>query len=509
MFKTKVKQLYYVLIVSLINVALYNIPLFKYVYEDDVLDAFNRFLLMISFIVTAIVLNFFIFNILLYLLRIVGKWIIALFFILNALSIYFINNYGVMIDISMIGNVFNTNYEEASSFFSFSLILYLFFLGILPTIILFKLQYTRSKIGAFLLQFFFPLLLLIAVVGANYFSPNVLWIDKNSKYVGSYVMPWSYVINSIRYYNKKQKENEKQTLLPDAKIANNDKSVVVLVIGESARSANFSLYGYNRNTNPLLSKVDGLHVYEAESAATYTTAGVKAILDYKETSDLNEILPNYLHRNGVNVVWRTTNWGEPKVNIENYKRKKELNELCKDSICDFDEILIHNLKDEIVNSNKNKTFVVLHSGTSHGPTYYKKYPKEFSKFSPVCKSVELSECTMDELVNAYDNTIVYTDYILASLIDALKELKDYKTTMLFVSDHGESLGENSTYMHGLPMAIAPKVQYEIPFLVWSSDDTIEFKNQNNASQYNVFHSVLDFLAIESPIYNEKMSLLKR
>lgn len=122
-------------------------------------------------------------------------------------------------------------------------------------------------------------------------------------------MPWSYVVNTNRYYLHKSKKNEKQIMLPNATIKNNEKSIVVLVIGESARSKNFSLYGYNKNTNPLLSKIKNVHCYNAESSATYTTAGVKSILEHKNTSKLFEILPNYLYRNGVEVVWRTTNWG--------------------------------------------------------------------------------------------------------------------------------------------------------------------------------------------------------
>ena len=84
---------------------------------------------------------------------------------------------------------------------------------------------------------------------------------------------------------------------------------------------------------------------------------------------------------------------------------------------------------------------MLHTSTSHGPAYSKKYPPRFEVFRPVCTKVELNKCAKDELYNAYDNTIVYTDYILHAVIDTLKEIKDYKSTMIFISDHGESLGE--------------------------------------------------------------------
>ena len=150
----------------------------------------------------------------------------------------------------------------------------------------------------------------------------------------------------------------------------------------------------------------------------------------------------------------------------------------------------------------------MHTSTSHGPTYYKKYPEKFSIFKPVCKSVELGKCSQEELINAYDNTILYTDYILSSLIQNLNQLKDFNSTMLYVSDHGESLGEKNLYMHGIPASIAPKEQLEIPFIVWQSDNSKKLKKKEFLSQHNVFHSVLDFLAVDSPIYDPEMSIFK-
>ncbi len=155
--------------------------------------------------------------------------------------------------------------------------------------------------------------------------------------------------------------------------------------------------------------------------------------------------------------------------------------------------------------------VILHTSTSHGPLYNKRYPEQFNTFTPVCESVELSNCTKEELMNSYDNTIVYTDYILATLIEELKQLEAYNSSMIYISDHGESLGEKNLYMHGIPASIAPREQLDIPFIVWVSDDSKKLKdNKNNIlSQHNIFHSILDFLAIGSPIYDENMSVFKK
>ena len=150
----------------------------------------------------------------------------------------------------------------------------------------------------------------------------------------------------------------------------------------------------------------------------------------------------------------------------------------------------------------------MHTSTSHGPSYNKKYPKAFEKFKPVCESVELGNCTSEELINAYDNTIVYTDFILSKIIATLKEFQEYNSTMLFVSDHGESLGENNLYMHGIPVAFAPAEQLEIPFIVWQSNGSRTLKTNQDHSQHNIFHSVLDFLAVDSPIFDEEMSIYK-
>jgi len=507
MFKKEVKLSYIVLVFSFINLVLYHYAFYKFVLNNIEIQSFNGIALLASITVLALLLNAVVFYLLLYGLRMAGKVLMALFFIINAIAVYFVNTYGVIIDKSMIGNVLNTNYDEASSFFSITFVVYLFVIGIIPAILLFKVKTAKVKFKKFIVQVSLTLVFLLLLIYAN--ATNWLWIDKHSKQLGALVMPWSYVVNTGRFYKSQNKKNKEEILLPDLTGKDSTKSVVVLVIGESARSANFSLYGYGKNTNPLLSATKNLHVYNAESSATYTTAGIKAILDHKETGKYYEILPNYLYRNGIEVFWRTTNWGEPTVHIENYQTKEYLENLCQGVQCDYDEVLLYGLNDLVLESTNNKVLIILHTSTSHGPTYYKKYPEEFNQFTPVCRNVELSKCTNEELINAYDNTILYTDYILANLIEELKELKQYNTSMIFVSDHGESLGENNLYMHGIPMSIAPAEQYEIPFIVWTSNDSLQFKNEELLSQYNVFHTVLDFLAVESPVYDENMSILKK
>lgn len=505
--KNNFKILPFILIISCLNFLFFHIPFFNFVFENINYKSLSGFFVITSLVVLMILLNAFVFFLLLFLSQRIGKFILVLFFLFNSIAFYFVSTYGIIIDESMIGNVLNTNYEESSSYFSLKLVLYIIFLGVLPSYLIVKSKIESVSLKQFSILSSLTLLSALFLVFVN--ASNWLWIDKNSKKLGGLAMPWSYVVNTSLFYIHQHKKNEKEILLPDAKIKDNEKAIVVLIIGESARRQNFSLYGYSKNTNPLLSKTQNLFHFDANSSATYTTAGVKSILDHKETNDLYEILPNYLYRNDVEVIWRTTNWGEPPVHVKNYQNKKYLQANCKEDYCGYDEVLLNGLKEQVLASKKNKILIVLHTSTSHGPSYYKKYPVQFEHFTPVCKSVELSNCSKVELINAYDNSIVYTDYILYKTIESLKQLNSYKSTMLFVSDHGESLGENNLYMHGIPMSIAPKEQYEIPFIVWVSDASkMKVKKMDNLSQYHVFHSVLHFLNIESPIYKEDMNIFE-
>ena len=172
--------------------------------------------------------------------------------------------------------------------------------------------------------------------------------------------------------------------------------------------------------------------------------------------------------------------------------------------------MLRGLRERIESSPKDKVLICLHTSTSHGPNYAVKYPKAFEHFKPVAQNVEESQKDVRKLVNAYDNSILYTDFLLDSLINTLRDMKDWKSAMIFISDHGESLGEDKIFMHGLPMRLAPKEQYEIPFLVWISPGFRQYKPQLPAvlDQHYVFHSVLNLLSIQSPAYNGNLDIFK-
>ena len=217
---------------------------------------------------------------------------------------------------------------------------------------------------------------------------------------------------------------------------------------------------------------------------------------------------------GADVQWRTRNWGEPPLNIPDYKQAAELAPDCKDETCYQDEVLLAGLKRRIQSSDKSKILIVLHTKGSHGPSYYTRYPSSFEKFTPVCKQEEISKCSYQELVNAYDNSILYTDYFLNKAITQLETLQDTPVLFIYISDHGESLGENGLYLHGAPIIFAPDVQKRIPFIIWTSDaftsatgkSVNDIPTMQEYSQLHVFHTVIGALGLQTKAYNPNLDL---
>ena len=490
------------LVLSAFTLIAYHYPVFKYA-AANIETTLNKALIVGGAAIIMLALNYLVYYTLLYLGRTLGKIVLALTFIGTSLALYFINTYEVLITDKMMGNVFNTRYSEASAFFSYMALIYIIVLGILPCIYLFRIKIKYDSLKRFGKNI--GIALLIAISGALINMSNFTWVDRHAPQVGSMLMPWSYIINTIRYNNHVKKANRQEIKLPDAQITTPGKDVCVFIIGESARRANFSLYGYQRETNPLL-KQDSVSALIAKSAATYTTEGVRALLSHEPSNKLYEILPNYLYRNGIDVVWRTNNWGEPPVHIEKYYKAADLKKKYPNINEELDEFLLEGLVDDIKENTKDKQLIVLHTNTSHGPSYFKKYPPQFEVFKPVCTTVEMAQSNYDELINAYDNTILYTDYLIHSVIEKLRNLEGVRSCVMYVSDHGESLGENNLYMHGVPMMMAPAEQIEIPFIVWSSDPELKTKEIGEIGQYHVFHSIMHFLGVESQIFNEDYNI---
>lgn len=514
--KSTPKTSTFVILMILLNIALYNWPLFSFSLKNldgITLNSLHTLVIVVAviYLETALVLY------LLFLIsRRLGKAVCVVFALANSLAVYFVVTYNVILDKTMMGNIFNTQYSESEQFLSPKLFVYFIVLGVIPAYLIIRSSIQKTS----RLKLFLHLVLTLIVIATFLWQSQSkwLWVDDHAKQLGGMTMPWSYVGNAVRYQNEKSKENIVQTLLPDATFHSDEKTVVVLVIGESARAQNFSLYGYDRPTNPLLTASNVVTLKNATSCSSYTTASVKCILSHTTPrgvfSENFEPLPSYLQRQGVDVFWRTKNWGEPPIKVSSYLSSKDLKKNCEGNECSYDGVLLSHLSEQIRASDKQKVFVVLHQTGSHGPSYYSKYPQEFEVFQPVCRSVELSNCTQEELINAYDNTILYNDHFLEQLRLTLSSLENTSSTYLYISDHGESLGEDGIYLHGTPYSIAPEQQLKVPFLVWMSPSFVDQKHlsidklkaRTQSNQANIFHSVMGAFDMDSEIYNKELDI---
>ncbi len=503
----------FIAIAALANALLYHLPLWSFAAGNLDLASVTGDLTLVTLLIVVLSETVLV----LALLALVSERLLKPFCMLgalgNAVAVYFVATYHVVLDETMMGNVLNTDFAESVEYLHPLLILYVLALGVLPCWLLTRVRIRRT-----------PRMQLAALAAACLLTTagwcllaarSWLWFDENSKRVGGMIMPWSYLINSGRYLTPRLLASEVQRPLPPASFAADpdaEKTVVVLVIGEAARAKDFQLYGYDRPTNPLLSRAGVVALKDATACATYTTAAVRCMLSNVETgspfSRAYEPLPSYLQRNGVDVIWRTRNWGEPPIRVQTYQQASDLAAQCAGAHCDYDEVLLTGLEQRIESASSRRVFVVLHQSGSHGPAYYSKYPPELERFKPVCRSVELGRCTRDELVNAYDNTIVYEDYFLARVIGLLGQLKDTAALLIYMSDHGESLGEYGLYLHGIPYALAPQVQKEVPFVIWMSDAFMRRKavqigrleSQRRHSQRDVFHTVMGAFSMRSAAY---------
>ncbi len=304
--------------------------------------------------------------------------------------------------------------------------------------------------------------------------------------------------------------------------------LVVFVLGETARAQNHSLNGYARETNPRLRGMDIAYFPDSEACGTATTISVPCIFSGLGRENFTmlkgmerETLVDVVKKTGINVLWRENDGGCKDVcgaaEFEDFTDGPH-DTLCNDIGSCYDELMLIGLEEKL-RARAGDIFLVLHIKGSHGPAYYKRYPKAFEHFTPACKTAELQQCSQAELTNAYDNTIVYTDHILAETIAMLQRLSNkFAPVLLYASDHGESLGENGLYLHGLPYAIAPKVQTLVPMLAWLSPQFLSAESweadcmqkiRGKASSHDaIFSSILSLLDIQSSAYKPELDLFR-
>ncbi|VVM38643.1 phosphoethanolamine transferase [Pseudomonas fluorescens] len=463
------------------------------------------------------------------------KPLLTLIFLISAGVAYFMNQYGVMIDAGMFRNFAETNATEVRDLLSLKLFAYILLLGVLPSWILWKLPINYRRWHRELFSKVIVSVASVAVIGgvalANYQGLSSLF--RNHHEIRLMLVPSNYIGASAGYLREQVvsaqqpfvKIGEDAQRNPDLKLQPR-KSLTVLVVGESARAENFGILGYDRDTTPTLDKEAGLIAFtDVHSCGTETAVSVPCMFsnmgrkDYDASKAKNEEgLLDVLKRAGIDVIWRDNQSGCKgtcdRVTLQDVSNLKDP-ALCANSEC-RDEILLQGLQSFIDHLDKD-TVLVLHQMGSHGPEYFKRYPKEYEHFTPVCESNALNNCSRESIVNGYDNTLVYTDHVLSSLIDVLRSNQDkVDTAMLYLSDHGESLGEYNLFLHGTPYMLAPEQQKHVAMLAWFSDnyqkaysvDThcLQMSRDKPLSQDNLFHSMLGLLEVKSKVYQPDLDM---
>jgi len=449
----------------------------------------------------------------------------------SSFTSYFMNTYHVIIDDSMIRNSLQTDMAESLDLFTLKLVLYVVLLGILPSFLVYKAKIEYKTLGKELLAKLKTVVLAILLIVVVLFAFSKFYTSffRENKPLRYYTNP-TYWIYSIGKYIDKTYNNgpivlEKIGL--DAKIdnTNSKRKIVIMVVGEAARSDRFSLNGYKNETNPLLKKENIVNFSNMYSCGTSTAHSVPCMFsiydrkeyNYKKGISTENVVDVINRTNKVDILWRDNNSDSKgvalRVDYEDFKRSNKY-VTCKGECRDVDMLI--GLDKRIENANDKDVLIILHQMGNHGPAYYKRYPSEFEKFTPVCKTNQIEQCTQEEVSNAYDNVILYTDYFLTKVIDFLKPYsKENDTAMIYMSDHGESLGEGGVYLHGLPYFMAPDVQKHIGSIMWFGNDEMvnkdKLKSYSNKefSQDNLFHTLLGIFDVKTEVYKPQMDILKK
>lgn len=467
-----------------------------------------------------------------------AKPVLAVLIVANAFAVYFVSQYTVYLDPSMLRNVLRTNVAEATELFSLGIVLHLFFYTVLPLWLLSRVDLIRRPLfSAVLWRLGLVLLALIVTVGALLLQfQDISATMRNQKAMRYLITPGNFIYSGIRVL-----DTEAQIAVQPLAIVGEDAKqvtvggtsrrprLVVMVVGETARAANWGLSGYAQNTTPELAKVDVVNFAETTSCGTNTEVSLPCMFsqvgrrDYDEARiRSSESLLHVLKRAGVKSTWIDNQSGCKGVcsDLEYLTAgasfsQDELAQWCPAGQC-FDEALVIEAKRKLAQASGD-TLLVLHQMGNHGPAYFKRYSPAFERFKPACKRVELGKCTQQEIINAYDNALLYTDHVLAQTIAMLKAQTSHDALMLYVSDHGESLGENNLYLHGVPYSIAPRTQTHVPMVLWLSQefkaavninqDCLQARAKLPSSHDDLFHTVLRLFDVQTRIYEPKLDLL--
>lgn len=485
-----------ILIYSLYTFFVFNFPLINSFYKTLAPHSIQNYFFLFSIGIIGLIGIFIFFT------MIWHRWIAYIFLIINSVIFYFTYSYNVLIDTQMLANFASTDAHEVQDLLSFKMLFFILSFGIAPSILLHFVNVIKSSFKKKIIYIMVCLLIALTLFLVNFInSAGFFRVNRNFGYMFS---PFNYLYATFELVmqNTFKAKSRSYLEIADLTIDANQNLNLVLIVGETARRKNFSLYGYERNTNPELAKISNLHIIQNTiSCGTSTKISVPCIFQIEQKYQ-NILIA--LQKAGAKIKWYENNFGGC------YGMCAAIPTFISDhSKCDGscpDGVIFEEFFKDLKQANSGVNIFVLHQNGSHGPLYYKRYPTDFAHFTPECTSPNVSDCSLKELVNAYDNSILYTDFLISSTIQELQKQK-INSTMIYISDHGESLGENGIFLHGFPYKLAPKEQIEIPYLIWSSSK-IKIKLKTEYSHQTVAHSILHLLKAKSEIYNEKENILQ-
>lgn len=498
------------------------------------------------FLASLFVLAFAIINLFLGVLasvRPLAKPLLALVVLLGALASYFVLAYGVLIDKVMIRNVFETKPVESAELVNLKLLSYVGLLGLLPAVLvlcwpLARLSWRREL--AQRLAVLVATLAAVAVVAVGFYQDHASLL-RNNRELRYVLVPVNWISSVASYVAETTRKPLPYQPIGDgartgARLATaaspgggaaDRPFVFVLVVGETARAANFGLAGYARQTTPELARTPGLVYFtEVSSCGTSTAISVPCMFSdlgragfSPERARARDNLVDILGKAGWQRRWYGNNTDCKGVcrDVEEQRVDPRVHpQFCKPGAPCMDGGMFADFGRGL-GAVAPRQFIVMHMLGSHGPGYHLRYPPEFAKFVPACRQTDFSKCPVAEVVNAYDNTLLYTDHLLAGAIDALAKLgPGADSALLFVSDHGESLGENGLFLHAMPYAVAPRVQTHVPMVFWASPGAadrlgidmscVAARRNEPLSHDNLFHSVLGLLDIETTARRSELDL---
>ncbi|MGL4601057.1 MAG: phosphoethanolamine transferase [Plesiomonas sp.] len=464
------------------------------------------------------------------------------FFILTLASSivsYATTKYGVMFTPDMVQNIVETNTSEAASYLNLSFIVWFLFLGILPSIIIIKakIKYPTHWLTSLLLRLTSMLVSILALLVIGFFFyKDYASIGRNNPELKKYIIPSYYVESGYKYIKSRYFATHEPYKSLGTDAVNMDKqhedkpTLLVLVVGETARSQNYQLNGYSKPTNQYTKDLGVISFQHIRSCGTATAVSVPCMFSTMTKNDYNEQqahnqdgLLDILQHAGISLLWKDNDGGCKGVcdRIPHEMINPTANDpQCNGSTC-YDGVFLETFDKDIIQlekKGKTDSMLTFHLIGSHGPTYYLRYPPSHRYFTPDCPRSDIENCSNEALVNTYDNTILYTDYVLSEIIKKLTTLSNkYNTALVYLSDHGESLGESGLYLHGTPYNLAPDVQKTVPLITWFSNGFIKDKNLNiecikkealstGLSQDNLVHSILGIMDIKTKEYKPALDI---